>query len=86
LLAACRGMETSDFVKNDDGFDYSDQVKNACARCPVMVECRDYAVKHERYGYWGGTSPNQRASIRRRRRINLRSPQSILIAAERSAS
>ncbi len=38
-----------------------------CFRCPVQVECLEYALAHEsrdmRHGVWGGTTPLQRQRI-----------------------
>jgi hypothetical protein len=37
-----------------------------CDRCPVQVECLDYALEHpkEAVGIWGGTSDHQRRQMR----------------------
>jgi hypothetical protein len=36
--------------------------KQVCARCPVTVECEDYATQaHEKYGIWGGRAVGNRA-------------------------
>lgn len=44
--------------------------KRLCARCPVMVECREHAlVLPEPYGVWGGlTAAERRVVLARRRR------------------
>jgi WhiB family redox-sensing transcriptional regulator len=40
--------------------------KSVCLACPVRAECLAYALDHnERHGVWGGTSPNERAQVRR---------------------
>jgi len=40
-----------------------------CARCPVRQQCLDFAVRTgETHGIWGGTTPDQRTSARRRAR------------------
>lgn len=40
-----------------------------CLRCPVRVECLDYALdSNQHYGIWGGTSESERRRLRRRRR------------------
>jgi WhiB family transcriptional regulator, redox-sensing transcriptional regulator len=42
--------------------------KAVCARCPVTDQCRDWAVRTgEREGIWGGTTPEERRHLRRRR-------------------
>lgn len=43
--------------------------KAICADCPVIVECREYALANvERHGCWGGTSERERRDERHRRR------------------
>jgi WhiB family redox-sensing transcriptional regulator len=34
--------------------------------CPVMGECRDYALEHDEDGFWWNTSPGERRRLRRR--------------------
>jgi WhiB family transcriptional regulator, redox-sensing transcriptional regulator len=39
--------------------------KKICARCPVIDECLEYAVRHTiDEGIWGGTSAVQRQRMR----------------------
>ena len=49
--------------------------KRVCARCPVMVECREHALlQPEPYGVWGGLTAAERRVVlarRRRREIEL---------------
>lgn len=35
-----------------------------CAVCPFVDECRDWALVHDVYGVWGGTTEDDRAEIR----------------------
>ena len=47
--------------------------KRICARCPVRVQCLEYALDNEEvHGVWGGTSAKERqrmfAAARRRSR------------------
>jgi hypothetical protein len=40
-----------------------------CARCPVMWQCRDWALANPslaEFGVWGGLSEAERRSLRRR--------------------
>lgn len=40
--------------------------KNLCGTCPIVAECADWGVRHERYGVWGGLSERERTAIRAR--------------------
>ena len=40
-----------------------------CKTCPVMDECLEWALHHERWGIWGGTSASERRDIRAKRNI-----------------
>jgi WhiB family transcriptional regulator, redox-sensing transcriptional regulator len=46
------------------------EAKRVCARCPVLVECREHALlQPEPYGVWGGlTAAERRVVLARRRR------------------
>lgn len=36
--------------------------KRICQRCPVIVECREWALRRrEQYGVWGGMGEAERA-------------------------
>jgi WhiB family redox-sensing transcriptional regulator len=44
--------------------------KRVCARCPVRVECLDYALaNNEKDGIWGGTSGRERRRLKAERRV-----------------
>ncbi len=43
--------------------------KGICARCPVRAECLDFALEGSLDGIWGGTSPGERAAMRRKARV-----------------
>jgi WhiB family redox-sensing transcriptional regulator len=47
-----------------------EQAKRVCARCPVLLECREHALMMpEPYGVWGGlTAAERRVVLARRRR------------------
>lgn len=41
-----------------------------CRRCPVQVECLEYALRnHMGYGIWGGLTSHQRRDIKRPVRV-----------------
>lgn len=35
-----------------------------CAACPTRALCLAYALEHEQYGIWGGTTPEEREELR----------------------
>lgn len=38
----------------------------ACRRCPLQAPCAAYAITaDERFGLWGGTTPDERRAVRR---------------------
>jgi len=69
LEAACRGMDSSTFFHPTEEHRVARQrrinaAKEICASCPVLADCRSYALRtREAYGIWGGLSEFERASI-----------------------
>lgn len=57
--AACRGKATDLFFPSKDDV-Y--RAKRVCSGCPVIRECRDYAIRNECEGVWGGTTDEERES------------------------
>nr|WP_204398830.1 WhiB family transcriptional regulator [Arcanobacterium pluranimalium] len=46
-----------------------ERAKRICQNCPVIEQCRDYALSHhEPYGVWGGLSEEERGRILQQRR------------------
>jgi len=44
---------------------FRDLLKATCNECPMLVQCRTWALHHEEYGWWGGTTPRERVSLRK---------------------
>ena len=43
-----------------------DRAKEVCDQCPVKVDCLDYALEtNQDSGIWGGTSEEERRTLRR---------------------
>ena len=40
-----------------------------CRKCSHIVECADWAIKNELFGFWGGLTPKDRISIRKNKKI-----------------
>lgn len=66
-----------------------EQAKQVCARCPVLLECREHAlVQPEPYGVWGGLTAAERRVVlarRRRRDAELREAARVTTARSRIA-
>lgn len=69
--AACKGIATSLFYEDK----VSPQLKALCEYCPIAEQCRDWALRHEKFGYWGGTTEAQRIIERRERKITVELPE-----------
>ena len=75
ILGSCRNVESSLFFspEGERGRDRARRearAKRVCQDCPVLTECREYALAvAEPYGTWGGMSENdRRRHIRPRQR------------------
>ena len=63
--ANCHATDLESFYRSDPGTKTVNKLLHRiCSNCPIMQECGDYAVKHERHGYWGGMTALQRRSVR----------------------
>lgn len=50
-----------------------DQAKRVCGECPVQADCLQYALDtNQDAGIWGGTSEDERRSLRRTLRLRQR--------------
>lgn len=65
---ACQGLDTEIFYPATDTYDKEEHrmFERMCVDCPIMEACLEWALAHERYGVWGGTTPDMRQRIRRR--------------------
>ena len=62
----CRGVTTNIFFPDD--FELPDPAaQRLCRRCPAREACLQYALEHEEFGIWGGTTDDQREAMRRTR-------------------
>ncbi len=71
-LGACREADPTLFFhpQNERGLSRIKRdraAKAVCARCPVRMECADYAIRaREPYGVWGGLTEEEREEVYRR--------------------
>lgn len=60
----------ADTTNPDAFFSYEkwelEQARNICRRCPALRDCLAWALTHKEHGIWAGTTPEQRAELRRR--------------------
>lgn len=74
IHGACRGVNSDVFYHPDGERGNARRLrelraKAICDSCPVMMLCREHALKvAEPYGIWGGLSETERALILRGRR------------------
>lgn len=59
-------LEDKDEADHVDLYGYN-MAKNVCNSCMHKNECMEWAIHHENFGIWGGTTPAQRAQVRRER-------------------
>lgn len=75
--AACKGMDPKRWLGDKEAYvrwaDFTDAVK-VCNGCPVQAECLEWQLDfeadlapYERWGIFGGMTPEQRAVIARKR-------------------
>jgi WhiB family redox-sensing transcriptional regulator len=72
--AACRGEDSSVFFapnyfeRKDEKEAREAKAKALCVRCPVRLECLDYALRaREPHGIWGGLNEVERKALIRQR-------------------
>lgn len=63
--AACKGVDLDVFFPSDDtGRDY-EQARSYCNRCPVRMQCIEYALDTGSEGIWGGVNINRQTRLSR---------------------
>lgn len=61
LEGLCQRVDPEEFFQTKQ----SKVQMRICEECPVFELCRDYAMLHEDYGVWGGTTDRQRKKFRK---------------------
>jgi WhiB family redox-sensing transcriptional regulator len=66
--AACSGYPNTVFFPHPDTSEEPvEKAMAICGICPVAESCLEYALEtNQQAGVWGGTSENQRKSLRRK--------------------
>jgi WhiB family transcriptional regulator, redox-sensing transcriptional regulator len=69
--AACLAIDPEFFFPNGTSGESLPQIQSAksiCHACPVREECLEFALtSRQDYGIWGGTTEEERRSLRRSR-------------------
>ena len=68
---------SEDDMSSSDVYQQNQAAKRVCQGCPFFDTCRTYALAHERYGVWGGTTGNERVGMRKTLRLAVTSPDEI---------
>ena len=77
---ACDGLDVNLFypISEDDNSrevqTLIPQLTRICDSCEVFNKCREWAIVHEEYGFWGGMTGEERRLYRRRNNIRLERP------------
>lgn len=72
--ASCRGVLTDLFYleTNYEAYSVNPELRRMCSQCPILDQCREYAIWNETYGFWAGMTERQRQDIRAKLRRRLR--------------
>lgn len=57
----------------------ADKALAICDSCPVLTECKDYALEWELHGIWGGMTERERKEYRSAHNIPYRRPTPVTI-------
>ncbi|MER5507604.1 WhiB family transcriptional regulator [Streptomyces sp. NPDC059690] len=64
LQALCVGEDPELFFPLAETERATARARAVCRRCPVLLDCRDWAIRHgETDGIWGDTTASQRRAI-----------------------
>lgn len=73
---ACHGLPTQLFYpRREDPPDTSSLGAAICQSCEIKSACLEWAMKHEKFGTWGGLSERQRRLMRRAEHRRITSPE-----------
>jgi WhiB family redox-sensing transcriptional regulator len=74
--ARCREIGIELFFEDDETGKFVDvrKSKGLCSGCPIVSTCLEWALHHEKYGIWGGTTPKERDEMRKKMNIIMTEP------------
>ena len=73
---ACREVGTEVFYPDRGEVNLAARAKRICAGCIHKQECAEWGLYNEHLGIWGGLVENERRSLRKVLKIDLREPRS----------
>ncbi|PBC57969.1 WhiB family transcriptional regulator [Rhodococcus sp. ACPA1] len=78
--ARCRYFDANLFFDTPENSSDEQAAKAICHDCPVLSQCRDYAVgTEEPHGIWGGLSPTERKRQKWLNRFKIASPEAVRV-------
>ena len=66
--AACKGVLVDLFYLEtlSESLIHTPTLRRICRDCPILEDCREYALEHEVHGFWGGLTATERQKLRPR--------------------
>lgn len=72
-VASCATADPDAFFPERGSHSFSNvYAKRICSTCPYKSPCLEWAIENEEMGIWGGTTENERRSMRRMRKKSSR--------------
>jgi predicted Fe-S protein YdhL (DUF1289 family) len=62
---SCYGLPTHEWDTLFFGKSARKAKMEFCNDCPIIMECLEWALKHDERGVWGGTTDKERRQIKR---------------------
>lgn len=59
--AICKGENVINYFPHGG----AKKLNISCADCPVLTQCKEYALVHEEFGFWGGMTERDRRAYRK---------------------
>ena len=63
--------EEKDEKSGTERFSVYEDARKTCSLCSHQSECANWAIKNEKFGFWGGLSAVERKMLRRKLNIRL---------------
>ena len=70
----CASVGVEHFYVETSSVTAANNAKDVCRGCHSFDMCLEWAIHHESYGVWGGTTGHERRELRRARNVILVDP------------